>query len=390
MEAEFTHRPRLVFWELTKGCNLRCIHCRASATELCSPEDLPTLECVRIIDELAEYAPLILVLSGGEPLYRADVFELARHATQRGLRVALATNGTLVDESIARQIRDSGVVRVAVSLDGPDAPTHDAFRGIPGAFDRAINGLRLIQQAGISVQINTTVARHNAARLSETLALARRLGVDAFHLFLLVPVGCGVEIVERQMVEAREYKRILNWLYEQMYGERMELKATCSPHFFRVVRQRRASLRRRGEPLPELPAMEHRHGSAAGPALNAMTRGCLAGSGVCFISHQGQVYPCGYLPVEAGDLRTQQFTEVWEGSPLFASLQDVEKLQGKCGVCEFSRVCTGCRARAYGYSGDFFAEEPFCAYEPAGHYRRRTDSGRAVQENASFEVAVAV
>jgi AdoMet-dependent heme synthase len=394
--------PRLVFWELTRGCNLRCIHCRATATELCSPNDLSTAECSRIIDELAEFAPLILVLSGGEPLYRSDVLELARRATTRGIRVALATNGTMVTPELAEGIRDAGILRVAISLDGPDAATHDAFRGIPGAFDQALAGFQNLKRLGVSLQINSTVAKHNSAKLPQTLDLALQLGADAFHLFLLVPVGCGVEIADKQMVEAEEYEGILNWLYDRTLENRIELKATCAPHFFRVVRQRRAEARRRGEIVPDLPSHHHGHhaahaaaahaathpgaapanghGHPGGPpssaeamkassaaAMKAMTRGCLAGTGVCFISHQGQVFPCGYLPLEAGNLRRQNFASVWHDSPLFASLRDLDNLKGKCGVCEFQQVCEGCRARAYGCTGDYLAEEPFCLYTPRGY-----------------------
>lgn len=363
--GNLTYRPRLIFWELTTGCNLRCIHCRATATELCSPEDLSYEDSLRVIDQLADFAPFILVLSGGEPLFRRDLFLLARHATERGIRVALATNGTLVTEQVARQICEAGIRRVAISLDGPDADTHDAFRGIPGAFDKAIEGFQHLKQLGMSLQINTTVAKHNAARLPETLELALRLGADAFHLFLLVPVGCGIQIADKQMVEAEEYERILNWLYDRMLENRIELKATCAPHFFRVVRQRRAAARRRGEPVPELPGPGH--ATQGPPNMSAMTRGCLAGTGVCFISHKGQVYPCGYLPLEAGNLRRQSFSEVWHSSPLFASLRDLENLKGKCGVCEFRNVCEGCRARAFGCTGDYLAEEPFCLYTPRGY-----------------------
>ncbi|MCZ6752699.1 MAG: radical SAM protein, partial [Acidobacteria bacterium] len=194
----FPNRPRLVFWELTKGCNLRCIHCRATATELSSPEDLSYEESTRIIDELATQAPFILVLSGGEPLFRSDVFHLARRAADRGIRVALATNGTLITGDVAREVAEAGILRVAVSLDGPDASTHDAFRGIPGAFDKAIDGFHHLKRLGISLQINTTVAKHNWEKLPETLDLALRLEADAFHLFLLVPVGCGVQIADKQ------------------------------------------------------------------------------------------------------------------------------------------------------------------------------------------------
>ncbi|MCH7978178.1 MAG: radical SAM protein [Acidobacteria bacterium] len=359
------YRPRLVFWELTKGCNLRCVHCRATATELSSPDDLSYEESVQIIDQLAEYAPLILVLSGGEPLFRGDLFRLARRATERGIRVALGTNGTLITAEVARKIKESGVRRVAISLDGADAATHDSFRGIPGAFDRAIEGFQHLKRLGMSMQINTSVAKHNAAQLPQTLDLALRLGADAFHLFLLVPVGCGVQIADKQMIESEQYEQILNWLYDRTLENKIELKATCAPHFFRVVRQRRAEARRRGEQLPEPAA--HGHGGHHAHAMNAMTRGCLAGTGVCFLSHKGEVYPCGYLPLEAGNLRRQSFAEVWQDSPLFASLRDLDNLKGKCGACEFRNICEGCRARAFGSTGDYLAEEPFCLYTPRGY-----------------------
>jgi heme b synthase len=369
------YRPRLIFWELTTGCNLRCIHCRASATELMSPEDLTTTECLRIIDDIASFAPFILVLSGGEPLWRRDVFDIARYAVSKQIRVALATNGTLLDEAMAERIQDAGIVRVSISLDGADAPTHDAFRGHDGAFDAALRGLRVLQNLGISTQINTTVSRHNAHQLPEMVELAKGLKVDAFHLFLLVPVGCGLTIAEDQSIDAAEAERILNWFYDRSLDSGMEMKATCAPHYYRIVRQRRAEARRQGEAVPELMAHpRHAHHGPQDPvALNQMTRGCLAGSGVCFISHKGVVQPCGYLPLSAGDLRSQSFAEVWDGSPLFAQLRDFDLLQGKCGLCEFKRVCLGCRARAYGVTGNFLDEEPFCLYEPAAVRRDRSE-----------------
>ncbi len=368
--------PRLVFWELTTGCNLSCIHCRASATELMSPDDLPTSECLRIVDDMAQYAPFILVLSGGEPLWRRDVFDIASRAHQRGIRVALATNGTLVDEAMAERIKEAGIVRVSISLDGTDRATHDSFRGHIGAFDSAIRGIRCLQEVGISTQINTTVSRHNAHQLPEMVELAKSLKVDAFHLFLLVPVGCGLTIAKDQSVSAEDAERILNWYYDRSLDSGMELKATCAPQYYRIARQRRAESRRAGEVVPDLmprplkvggdAGLSHPGGHPAGhpTGLNQMTRGCLAGSGVCFISHKGVVQPCGYLPLEAGDLRRQGFRDVWESSKLFAELRDPGVLEGKCGCCEFKLVCYGCRARSYGVTGDWKGEEPFCVYEP--------------------------
>jgi len=385
-------KPRLIFWEVTKGCNLRCIHCRASATELTSPTDLSTRTALGIIDQIAEAANPILVLSGGEPLYRLDIFQLARYATDKGLRVALATNGTLVTKHVARTIVDSGVKRVSISLDGADALTHDSFRGIPGAFDAAVYGLRNLKALGMSVQINMTIARHNARQLPKVLELAKSLGADALHTFLLVPVGCGVDIAAEQMVAPEEYEEMLNWFYDQSLEGEIELKATCAPHYFRVVRQRRAAERRVAEAAAKTaPAAEPTPGGAGiGPTemampgatgillkprttghpgghpsdMNAMTKGCLAGTGVCFISHEGEVFPCGYLPVIAGDLRKQRFAEIWQNSAVFAELRDTGNLKGKCGCCEFRNICMGCRARAFAASGDYLDEEPFCVYQP--------------------------
>ncbi|HXY07746.1 MAG TPA: radical SAM protein [Terriglobales bacterium] len=390
------NKPRLIFWELTKGCNLRCVHCRASATELSSPSDLSTKAALDIIDQIAAVSTPILVLSGGEPLFRSDVFQLARYGTDQGLRVALATNGTLVTKECARMIVDAGVRRVAISLDGADARTHDAFRGISGAFDAALAGFRNLKNLGMSMQINTTVARHNAHQLPDVLNLARSLRADALHTFLLVPVGCGVDIADEQMVPPAEYEEILNWFYDQSLQGGIELKATCAPHYLRVVRQRRVADRRAAqiskgvadsiESLPTVPSIgptemampgstgielkAHGVGLPVGhpgmhPSdMNSMTKGCLAGTAVCFISHQGEVYPCGYLPALAGDLKRQSFAEIWQNSIVFKELRDVGNLRGKCGCCEFRNICMGCRARAYAATGNYLDEEPFCVYQP--------------------------
>ena len=408
--AKQEFKPRLIFWEVTKGCNLRCIHCRATATELASPTDLSTARALEIIDQIAAFSNPILVLSGGEPLYRSDIFQLATYAKDKGLRVALATNGTLVTKEIARMISDSGIKRVSISLDGADAETHDSFRGIPGAFEAALHGFRNLKDVGMSVQINMTIARHNADQLPRVLDLAKNVGADALHTFLLVPVGCGVDIAEDQMVPPEEYERMLNWFYDRSLEGGIELKATCAPHYFRVVRQRRAEDRRAAEAAAKVAAIEPAtaaktapssdghpgHASAIGPNdmlmpggtgislrpqappagqhtghpsghpndMNAMTKGCLAGTGVCFLSHEGEVYPCGYLPAIAGDLRKERFADIWNNAKVFNDLRDTNNLKGKCGCCEFRNVCMGCRARAFAATGDYLDPEPFCVYEP--------------------------
>ncbi|MBK6710637.1 MAG: radical SAM protein [Chloroflexi bacterium] len=379
MEAAPYPSPRLIFWETTAGCNLACIHCRRiTVADQLMPQDLTTAEAFDLIDQVAAFGSPIFVLSGGEPLFRPDIFDIARHATDAGLIVALATNGTLITADVARKIKESGVKRVSVSFDGADAPTHDIFRG-PGAFAAAMRGIGHLRDVGLPFQINTTVARHNVHQMPETLALAKEIGAVALHLFLLVPVGCGVEIAPDQQILPGEYEAVLNWMYDAEMEGGLELKATCAPHYFRIARQRQAEERRNGI-VRERPSSMHRqqHGgnTATGGhpgsnghgqgrhAMNAMTKGCLAGTGVSFISHRGEVFPCGYLPVEAGHIRRQGFQDIWENSPLFAELRDVDLLGGKCGVCEFKKLCSGCRARSFGMTGDYLAEEPFCTYEP--------------------------
>ncbi len=377
MNSDVYPPPRLIFWETTAGCNLACIHCRRiTVADQLLPQDLSTEEAFDLIDQVAAFARPIFVLSGGEPLFRPDIFDIARHASDAGLIVALATNGTLIEADVARRIKAAGIRRVSVSFDGADAATHDTFRGA-GAFEQALAGMAHLREVGVPYQINTTVARHNIHQMPETLALAKGLEAAALHLFLLVPVGCGVEIAEDQQISPEEYEDVLNWLYDAEMEGGIELKATCAPHYFRIVRQRQAEERRQGV-IRERPASHRRQEGAGGDghgghpgghpggrhAMNAMTKGCLAGTGVCFVSHRGEVFPCGYLPLEAGNIRQQPFREIWESSPLFAELRDPDLLGGKCGLCEFKRVCGGCRARAYGMTLEYLGEEPFCEYVP--------------------------
>jgi radical SAM protein with 4Fe4S-binding SPASM domain len=338
-----------------------------------------------IIDQIAALSNPILVLSGGEPLYRSDIFQLAQYATNKGLRVALATNGTLVTKEVAQKMVEAGIKRVSISLDGANADTHDSFRGIPGSFDAAIYGFRNLKALGMPVQINMTIARHNADELPKVLEMVRNLGADALHTFLLVPVGCGVEIAQAQMVAPDEYERILNGFYDQAAQDDIELKATGAPHYFPVVRQRRTEERKQegygaaSGIQPSIGAIEmtmpgstgiafrtavpqHPHGHPGGDP-SAMTKGRLAGTGVCFLSFEGEVFPCGSLPAIAGDLRKQPFSDIWNNAAVFADLRNPGKLEGKCACCEFRNFCMGCRARAYAADGSYMAEDRFCVYE---------------------------
>ena len=345
------NRLRLVFWETTSACNLECVHCRRIdvAAEL-AKQDMSTEQALSFISSLADAGNPILVLSGGEPLSRPDIFQLARHAREKGLTTALATNGTLIDGRIACEIVASGIGRVAISIDGANPATHDKFRGIPGSFLKALDGFEHLKRAGMSMQINCTLARHNAAEREELYKLALKLGADALHIFMLVPVGCGVEIAADSQLPADEYETILNWFYDKSREGKLQTKATCAPHYYRIMRQRAKA---EGVKL-----------SFATHGMDAVTRGCLAGSSVCFISHKGEVFPCGYLPVTAGNVLEQPFRDVWEKSAVFEQLRDTINLKGKCGLCEYRNVCEGCRARAYGETGDYLAEEPYCTFQP--------------------------
>jgi radical SAM protein with 4Fe4S-binding SPASM domain len=377
---------RLVFWETTKACNLSCKHCRAVPQRRLGPTELTTREAFDLIDGIAAVARPVLVLSGGEPLFRPDLFDLAEYGVESGFRMALATNGTLVDGRVAARIADAGFSRVAISLDGAIAETHDRFRGVNGAHAAAVAGIRALRDEGVSVQINSTIAKHNVAELPAMLDFALSLDADALHLFMLVPVGCGLEIAPAEMLPPDEYERVLHWFDEQARDCPIDLKATCAPHYYRIRAQRLEDARRRGDYSESFIAPGTRAKAApmllhpsttlgAGPSaalgagghaqhLSAMTRGCLAGTAVCFVSHEGEVYPCGYLPVSAGNARTERFADIWNASPLFQQLRDPQALEGKCHDCRFESICGGCRARAYAATGSFLAEEPFCTYRP--------------------------
>ena len=289
----------------------------------------------------------MLVCSGGEPLLRPDLFELAHDATARGLSIALATNGTLVDDAMSGRIVEAGFERVAVSLDGADAATHDDFRQQSGAFEGALAGIGRLQRRGMPMQVNTTVTQHNVGQLPALYERLAAMPVAAWHVFMFVPVGCGLTIPAEQQLAAAQYEQVLQWLSVKALERRVFVRATCAPQYYRVLAQTRA-----------LETFRH------GAKFATMTKGCLAGTGICFVSHTGEVFPCGYLPVSAGNLCRTPFAELWHDAPLWRALRDPEALEGKCGVCEFKRLCSGCRARAYAATGNYLAEEPCCAYQP--------------------------
>ncbi|MFQ5924717.1 MAG: radical SAM protein [Dehalococcoidia bacterium] len=354
-------RLQLVAWEITRSCNLFCAHCRASAAYGPYQGELSTEDCFHLIDEILEVGRPILILSGGEPLLRHDVFLLAEYAVSKGLRVVMGTNGTLITKETAARLKEVSVSRIGVSLDFPTPELQDNFRGKAGAFEGAIAGIARAREAGIEVQINSTITKLNAPYLDDLLSLAFKVGAVAFHPFMLVPTGRGKGLESVELLP-QEYEEILNWIYDKQVelGDRMFFKPTDVPHYLRVIRQRDRETRLQG-----MSPMEKVKPASISNPMHSLTRGCLAGVGFCFISHRGRVQGCGYLDVEAGDIKEQSFKKVWCDSPLFRDLRDLSNIKGKCGLCEYKRLCGGCRARAYETTGDYLEAEPYCIYEPS-------------------------
>jgi len=296
----------------------------------------------------------VLVFSGGEPLCRQDLFELLSHARLSGLTTALATNGTLIDTAVAKQIHKSGVARVAVSLDGATAEVHDLLRRSQGSFEKALEGIEYLRNEQVPFQINITLTKHNTHQLHDIYELAKSLGAVAVHIFMLVPVGCGQTLAETDMLSPQEYEKMLVEICQLEQQADLQIKVTCGPHYERVIRQLGLNKNRTAA-----------GGDVPGrPSLVKSSRGCLAGLGVLFVSHKGDVFPCGYLPVKCGNVLEQKLKDIWQSNEDLAQLRDASLLEGRCGLCGYREVCGGCRARAYAATGNYMAEEPFCAYIP--------------------------
>ncbi len=348
------HTLRLIAWEVTRQCHLQCKHCRASAEDRRYDGELDTIECRKVLEGLTELGSPIVILTGGEPMARADIYEIASYGTELGLRMVMAPCGTLMDRDSTRKIIDSGIKRISLSIDGADADTHDGFRQVPGAFDSVLNAAALAKSEGLEFQVNTTVTKLNVDQLASIHDLAVELGAVGFHPFLLVPTGRGKSMAHMEIAPA-EYEEVLNWLYEKSLTSPIQFKPTCAPHYYRILRQREQEAGR------EVTVETH--------GMNAMTKGCLGGQSFAFLSHIGKAQICGFLDEEAGDIRSANysFKTIWDSSELFAAMRDMKRYEGKCGVCRYLRVCGGCRARAFATSGNYMAPEPYCVYEPPGH-----------------------
>jgi radical SAM protein with 4Fe4S-binding SPASM domain len=348
-------RPPLVLaWELTRACPLACHHCRAAAQTARHPAELTTDEGRRLLADVAETFPgAVLILTGGEPLTRPDVLELAATGSALGLQMALSVDvGRLLTPELCAATHEAGVRRVSFSLHFPDAERCDGFASTPGFHEGALFGLANLRAAGIPFQLHTTVMRSNAELLPRMHALVGDLGAAGWELFFLVPTGRGRLLADEEL-PAVEQERVLRWLYRLQRHSPFPVKQICAPHFRRVEVQ---SARTREERRPQRVTAR----------LTTQSRGCLAGNGFAFVSHVGDVCGCGFLPLSVGNVRDRPFSELYREAPLFEAFRDPARLGGDCGACEFRAVCGGCRARAYVATGDPLGEEPDCAYEPSG------------------------
>jgi radical SAM protein len=355
---DFDERPFIVIWETTQACDLACVHCRACAQPLRSALELNTEEAKRLIDEVRQLGAPVFVLTGGDPLKRPDIFDLVEYASTNGVRISLTPSATpLLTREAIHRLKQCGLARLAVSLDGPDAQVHDAFRRVPGSYNWTLSAVRWAREVGLSAQINTTITRHNLQYLDPMIALLPELDIVLWSVFFLVPTGRGSAI---DLISAEEFELVFEKLYETSLQVSFDIKSTEAQHYRRFLLQRRTEEKRNGGARPVSPLLGARIPDGTGRAPRRINDG----KGFVFISHLGEVFPSGFLPVSAGNVCKQSLSELYRHSTLFMALRDSSNLKGKCGICEFREVCGGSRARAYALTGDPFAEEPCCIWQP--------------------------
>lgn len=349
-QTDFATAPFTIAWEVTRACAFSCVHCRADAQHRRHPAELSTAEGFALVDRFTEFGSPILVFTGGDPMMRRDLFDLIAYADARGLRCSLSPTATaLPTVARLRRARDAGVRRVALSLDAPTPQAHDAFRRMPGSWERTMAILRNAGAVGLSTQVNTTVTTHNVALLPDMVPFVEQVGAVQWSVFFLVPTGRGQEL---SMITPEQHEQVLGWLHDLAGTADFDVKVTAAPMYRRVVAQRSA-----GGPVAGA-------GFAFHDGLDRPVQGVNDGRGFLFVSHVGEIMPSGFLPVSAGNVRTHDVVDVYRNHPLFLALRDPDRLTGKCGVCEFRTVCGGQRGRAYAVTGDVLASDPACAYVP--------------------------
>ena len=349
---DMSYKPTVASWNLTQACNLRCSHCYLDAGKA-TPHELLTAEGFQLIDQLRELGTDLLILTGGEPLLRRDLFSLARHASECGMMVVLGTNGTLLDEGMAQRLKASGVQGVGISLDSLTPEKHDTFRGLRGAWEKAVRAIEICIAQGLEVAVQTSVLPMNYDEIPQLIAFAYEKGARAFNAYFLICTGRGEKLTD---ITPQQYEALLNDLIDaqaRYVSEKRSflVRAKCAPHIKRLAHKKLAG------------GMACRARTKAGAIGLLAAAGCPAGTSYLRIGPQGDVTPCPYLPFVLGNVRQTPLRQIWEGSEVLHKLRALE-LQGRCGVCEFKELCVGCRARAFALTGDLFNEDPWCAYQP--------------------------
>ena len=335
-------KPKVIAFEVTRKCRFHCPHCRADASQNCDNETLTTNQCKNIIDSVCNYSKPTLIITGGEPMERQDIYELAGYAHNAGLKVAMATCGYLIDEQAIKKMKKAGIDTLSFSLDGSSAETHDLIKSTPGAFDIILNAAKLAKKAGIRFQINMVVTKTNIDEIVGVYEMAHRLGAYCFNPFILVPTGRAKEL-EDMIVDPVDYETLINELVEMKLENTLEIRVTCGPQFARICKQKR---------------MEK---------LSANVNGCMGGKGFGFISFRGDVQICGFLDISAGNLveNKYDFKKIWTESEFLNKIRSKD-FKGACGNCEYTMICGGCRARAYSVCADYMASDPICSYANGG------------------------
>jgi radical SAM protein len=358
VEADFDRSPFTIAWEITRACAYACVHCRADAQHRRDPRELSTVEAKALVDRIAAFGSPILVFTGGDPMMRPDLMELIRYATDRGLRCSLTPTATeLATKERLVLARDAGIRRIALSLDAPESALHDAFRQVPGSWERTMGILSSALSIGLAAQINTTVTRRNLALLPEMVKFVKEVGAVQWSVFFLVPTG---RASSSDMIAPEEHERVFNWLYDLSLEGDFDIKATAAPMYRRVAIERRRAGSGRIRDTFQGAGFQYADG------LDRPVKGVNDGRGFLFISHRGEIMPSGFLPIAAADVREADIVDVYRNHRLFRELRDPSLLKGRCGACEYRVVCGGQRGRAYAMTGDWLESDPACVYQPAG------------------------
>jgi radical SAM protein len=353
MSMNFDMSPMLVIWETTQACDLSCAHCRASAQPLRNPGELTTEQARALLDEVKRFGSPLMVFTGGDPLKRPDLFELMEYSASLGLRTNVSPSATpLLTPQAVRRFKDCGLARMAVSVDGPDAETHDSFRGVDGSFDRAMLALREAQRIGLETQIQTTITRRNMHQIRAMADMVESVGGRMWSLFFLVVTG---RALANDDLTPEEYEQVFEALYQVSLTSSYDVKTTEAMHYRRYIAQR---------------LKQDANSESASRKVMYRTAGVSDGKGFVFVSHTGEICPSGFLPISAGNVLRDSLVDVYRNSALFRSLRDMDQREGKCGLCEYRNICGGSRSRAYACTGNYLAEDPRCTYQP-GHTKER-------------------